>query len=149
MSILDGQQLFSQNQALTTGTVTSTNIYDTVVARGGPKGPAVAVLLAQTTADFVGGTSLQINLISSPNSDLSSPTVLESSPAYPPSALVAGSQVARFRWPQFLKAGEQRFLGLQYVVVGTFTGGTITAGLVLDVPGGAQGASGLNLAAAS
>lgn len=148
MSVLDAAEVFSLNQAITTTTM-SQNAYDTVVPRGAPKGPGAAVLLVQTTADFVGGTSLQVNLISSPNTDLSSPTVLESSPAYPPSALVAGSAIARFRWPQYLRGAEQRYLGLQYVVVGTFSSGSITAGLVLDVPGGAQGQSGLNLAPAS
>lgn len=147
--MLDLQTLLSNAQAVTTGTQLSTNAYDlwngnsavpTVpLARYAPQaGGAPLVdpgrgglseLLVQVVTAFAGGTSLQVKLVQADDAALGTNlVVLQESVAIVEASLVAGYQ---FRLA--LPAGfTQRFLGLQYVTVGTHTAGNVTAGLVID-----------------
>lgn len=138
--IFDLQALFSDKQAVTTGTQLSTNSLDTLAGQalqsmpahfGSPlhdpgRGNMLTVLVMVNTA-FTGGTSLQVNLISSANENLSSATVLSSSAVIAEASLVSGYQ---FRLTAFPQGITQRYLGVQYVTVGTHSTGTITAGIV-------------------
>jgi hypothetical protein len=124
--ITDAQTKFSDAQAVTTGTQVSTNAYDMVVARDVGRGHGLRVYATVGTA-FTGGTSLQANVIESANSDLSSPTVLYTGPVIAEASLTAGAKLLDVGLPTTSK----RYLGLQYVTVGTHGAGTANAGIVM------------------
>lgn len=126
--IFDRETMFSNGQAVTTGTQYSTDKYDT-----GLTGPNVntnrelQVACSVTTA-FTGGTNLTVNLVESDNADLSSPTVLLTSGAVVEASLTAGAVLLRAAVPRTSK----RYLGFQFVSSGTHTAGAVTGGLVRD-----------------
>lgn len=128
--ITDREMTFSNNQAVTTGTQYSTNAYDTGVTNGPNinQGRELQIFAAVGTA-FTGGTSLQVNLVESANSDLSSPTILASSPVTVEASLTAGTRLLAMSIPWTSK----RYLGLQFVTVGTHGAGTIWGGVVRDI----------------
>jgi hypothetical protein len=158
--ILDKENLCSDKQAVTV-TAVSTNAIDLWggvdpkdgssnpwrlpgLAQGGIVGAGSAAqvindpgrgepniqLFAQVdTATFTGGTSMQVQVITSAAAALSSPTVLCESAVIALASLVAGYQ---FRIAGIPAGSAQRYLGFNYVVVGTMATGTVTAGLALD-----------------
>ncbi len=126
----DRELIFSNDQAVTTGTQYSTDKYDTGVA-GHPNintNRELQVLVVVTTA-FADGTSLTVNLVESANADLSSPTVLASSGTIAEANLTAGTRLLATAVPRTSK----RYLGLQFVTVGTHTAGTVWGGIVRDI----------------
>jgi hypothetical protein len=125
--ITDAQTKFSDAQAVTTGTQVSTNDYDMAVARDIGRGQQLRVYANVVTA-FTGGTSLQVNVIESPNSDLSSPTVIYTGAVIAEASLTAGKVLLDVPLPTTTK----RYLGLQYVTVGTHTAGAVTGGIVMS-----------------
>jgi hypothetical protein len=125
--ITDAQTKFSDAQAVTTGTQVSTNAYDMGVARDIGRGRDLRIYATATTA-FTGGTSLQVNVIESANSDLSSASVISSGAVVAEAALTAGKVLLDIALPQTSK----RYVGLQYVSVGTHTAGAVTGGIVLN-----------------
>jgi len=125
--ITDAQTRFSSAQAITTGTQLSTNAYDLGVARDAGRGQPLRIVATIDTT-FTGGTSLQVNIVESANSDLSSATVISTGTAIVEASLTAGSKIVDRHLPQTSK----RYIGLQYVTVGTHTAGALTAGIVLD-----------------
>jgi hypothetical protein len=127
----DAQTRFSDAQAVTTGTQLSTNSYDMGIARDIGRGRQVRVYANVTTA-FAGGTSLQTNIVESVNSDLSSATVIRTGAAIAEAALTAGKVLV----DEVLPTTSKRYVGLQYITVGTHTAGNVTAGLVLDTDSG-------------
>lgn len=149
--ILDLQTLLSDKQAITTGTQLSTNSFDlwnnnavlpvvpltnfTTQAGGGlifdPGRGAYAELWAQVTTAFTVGTSLQLKLVMADDVALGTNLlVLQEGIAILEAALVPGY---RFRIGSTLPVGfTQRFLGIQYVSVGTHTTGNVSAGIVMD-----------------
>ncbi|MFY9350530.1 MAG: Bbp16 family capsid cement protein [Sphingobium sp.] len=125
--ITDRENRLSSAQAVTTGTQYSTNSYDT--ADGSSIGDGEELLIVVNVgAAFTGGTSLTVNVVDSANADLSSPAVLASSGAVAEASLTAGKQVLRQRVP----SNTQRYVGLQFVSVGTHSTGTIHANMVRD-----------------
>jgi hypothetical protein len=82
-------------------------------------------------------TSLEIQAISSANANLSSANVLGSTGAIVLAQLTAGRRPIVIDLPRSLLSTlpvGQRYIGLNYVVVGTApTTGQVTASLVLDV----------------
>lgn len=125
--ITDREARFSSAQAVTTGTQYSTNSYDT--ADGSSIGDGEELwLVANVGTAFAGGTSLAVNVVDSANADLSSPTVLAGSGVIAEASLTAGARILRLRLP----SNTQRYVGLQFVTVGTHTAGTINANIVRD-----------------
>lgn len=125
----DRETTFSNNQAVTTGTQYSTDKYDTGLANH-PNintNRELQVFVAVGTA-FSGGTSLQVNVVESANSDLSSPTVIHTGAVTAEASLTAGAVLIRTTLPRTSK----RYIGLQFVTVGTHSAGTIWGGLVRD-----------------
>ena len=144
--ILDRQLLLSNAQALTTGTILSTNTIDLASARDIGIGDNLDLFI-RVIAPLVGGTSVQFAYVTSANADLSSPNVIVQSPPVPAASLTAGSEWLRVRVPALSDTATRlRYIGVQYVINGTFTAGTVTAGLVLDREGLASYPSGLNTA---
>jgi hypothetical protein len=125
--ITDAQTKFSDAQAVTTGTQVSTNDYDMGTARDIGRGRPLRIVANVGTA-FTGGTSLQTNVIESANSDLSSPTVIVTGAVIAEAALTAGKSLLDVVLPTTTK----RYLGLQFVTVGTHTAGTVNGGIVMD-----------------
>jgi hypothetical protein len=125
--ITDAQTKFSDAQAVTTGTQVSTNDYDMAIARDIGRGTQLRVYASVVTA-FASGTSLQVNIIQSANSDLSSPTVIYTGAVIAEAALTAGKALLDVPLPPT----SARYLGLQYVTVGTHTAGAVTGGIVLS-----------------
>lgn len=124
---MDAQARPSLAQAITTGTQVSTDTIDLLSASDNPGRsgtPLRAVAVVSTT--LTGGTSVQAQLISSASSNLSSPTVLASGPVVAEAAAVAGAQLLDVPVPDV----AQRYLGFQYVTVGTHGAGAVTAGIV-------------------
>jgi hypothetical protein len=125
--ITDAQTKFSDAQAVTTGTQVSTNAYDMGVAGDIGRGRQLRVFANVGTA-FTGGTSLGTNVIESANSDLSSATVIATGAVIVEASLTAGARLLDIALPQTTK----RYLGLQFITVGTHTAGTVNGGIVMD-----------------
>lgn len=130
MAMTDRETLFSNNQAVTTGTQYSTDKYDT----GKANHPNINTgrelqLLAVVTEAFTSGTSLTVNFVESANSDLSSPTVLASSGVIAEANLTVGARLMASAMPRTSK----RYLGFQFVTVGTHATGKIFGGMVRDI----------------
>lgn len=82
----------------------------------------------------VGGTSMQLQLVSSAASNLSSPTVHAQSAVVALADLKAGSFPVMTPVPAEGPA-YKRYVGIIAVVAGTFSGGTFSSGLTLDPRG--------------
>jgi hypothetical protein len=138
--LLDKQNLFSSDQALT-ATAVSTNVIDRqaggfafttdTLGNTPPEDPGLSPeleVLCTVTEDFSGGTSVQVQVCADDAAALSSPTVLLSSAAIAVASLKKGYQF-RIAIPPGMAAAD-RYIGLNYVVVGTPTLGKVTAGIV-------------------
>jgi len=136
MTILDSEGLFSDDQVITT-TAASTNVIDkgapqTPVRGAAPinvdwgKGRPVPVEI-MVTADFAGGTSIQVDLEVDDDVGFGTPNVVWSSEVIPLASLVQGY---RFNVGHLPERTDERYARLNYVVVGTMSGGgAITAGI--------------------
>lgn len=131
--ITDALLRVSDAQALTT-TAVSTNTIDLVTARDMGEGAGLYFNFAMITA-AAGGTSVKFEVISSAAAALTSPTVIGSSDAIVTASLPIGTNVAVRVNPALANLG-QRYLGTRYTIVGTYTGGTVTADLVTDIQDG-------------
>lgn len=124
--ITDAETFFSTAQATTT-TAYSTNTYDCGLT--GPQsigdGEPVRVR-AQVTTSLVGGTNIQVQYVQSANADLSSHDVLASGETIVTADAVAGKVLFDQRVP----ANAKRYVGLRYVISGTYTAGAVDAGIV-------------------
>ena len=131
----DQYLIMSDAQAITTGTVNSSGIIDLQVNRDIGEGRSLSVAFTVPTA-FVGGTSLQADIVTSTTADLTgSPIVIGSTGAVPAAQLTYGKLIAVVLNPIIASVGEQ-YVGVVYKAVGTFTGGNITANVVLDIQDG-------------
>lgn len=139
--LLDKQNMFSEAQAITTGSANSTNTIDLGVA-GSPiiggtaiqdpgRGQEIQVFAQVVTAFTSGGSgTLTVKLVQSAAAGLTSPTILAQTDAIPVATLAAGYQ---FRLSGIPAGVTQRYLGLIYTVAtADMTAGAVTAGLVLD-----------------
>lgn len=125
--LMDAQNRPSFAQAITTGTQLSTDSIDLLSALDNPgrSGMPLRAIAVVTTA-FTGGTSLKAQLVESDNANLSSPTVLAEGAVIVEASLTAGAKLIDVPMPDTSK----RYLGFQYVTVGTHGAGAVTAGIV-------------------
>lgn len=111
-----------------TGTLTGTNAVDLLSAnRNIGRGQDMRIAVTVDTT-CTGGTSIQPQLIESANADLSSPNVIASGPVTATAGLTAGAKI----WDAALPDNTRRYYGIQYVRVGTFTAGAVSAHVVSD-----------------
>lgn len=132
--ILSDELLFSDEQAITT-TAASTNLIDfgdAAALLGGPadqsqdigRGVPVPIFINVTEA-FAAGTSLQVQLQTDSDSGFGSPTTLLETEVVATASLVAGYQFSPLYLPQHI----ERYVRLNYVVVGTHSAGKVSAGI--------------------
>jgi len=124
--ITDRETRLSNAQAVTTGTQYSDYAYDTGTNDADESGELWLVVSVGTA--FTGGTSLQVNFVDSANSNLTSPTLLITGAVIAEASLTAGARIIRRKIP----SNTQKYIGLQFVTVGTHTAGTINANIVRD-----------------
>ncbi len=119
--------------ALTTGTIVATDCIDLSFARDVGGGEPLQLVLT-IDATFSGGMSITPQIITGTgvSSTINAGVqVLVSGPAIPASDLRAGA-VFVVPLPPFKPQGNARYLGAQFVISGTFGGGSISACLVRD-----------------
>lgn len=126
--LFDREMIFSKDQAVTTGTQYSTDVYDQGVAGVNINTNRELQVFASVTTDFASGTSLAVNLVQSANSDLSSPDILIGSGVIVEASLLKGTVLLRASVPRTTK----RYLGFQFVTVGTHTVGKVFGGILRD-----------------
>lgn len=124
---VDAQARPSNAQAVTTGTQVSTDSVDLLTAADNPGrgGQPLRAIVVVTTA-FTGGTSLKAQLIQSDNANLSSPDVLYDGAVIAEASLTAGAKLLDVPMPDVTK----RYIGFQYVTVGTHGAGAVTGAFV-------------------
>lgn len=139
--MFDKQNLLSDSQDLSqvAGTYVSTNTIDlgaagvdtlgnTLPNDPGRSGGDILITVDETFTSG-GSATVRFDIITSANADLSSPTIIASTPALAYTALTAGYQAKLSLSPGI----AQRYLGVQYVIAtATTTAGTATAGFVAD-----------------
>ena len=118
--LLDNENLFCENQEITTGTIYSQNII-----KFGKNDVSFAPVVVQAVEDFSGLTSLKVAFETSENVDFSDSTVLAES------TLTLDKLKAGSTFPiTFLPKGNKGYMRLAFVVEGTETTGKITSGVV-------------------
>jgi len=124
---VDAQDNFSIAQAITTGATLSTNICDHTGYGDDYSQPWLQIMVPTT---FVGGTSLAVNLITDYNNTFTgAPVTIPLVAATLTANLTAGTILYKAQLPQ----GMHEFRQLQYVPVGTFSAGAVTAYNLIDV----------------
>lgn len=112
-----------------TGTVVSTDSIDLLTANRNIGRAFPPRMFCNVTVALAGGTSIQAQVIQSANANLSSPDVLASGPVVPLASAVAGAELL----DTLIGGTTKRYLGLQFVLVGTFTGsGAVQGGVVAE-----------------
>lgn len=119
------------SQAITgaAGTTVSTDSIDLQTANRNIGRAFPMRMVAVVTVALAGGTSIQAQLIQSASSNLSSPDVLASGPVVALANATAGAVLLDVPIPGTTK----RYLGVQFVTVGTFSGaGAVQADVVAE-----------------
>lgn len=126
-----GNYLSTNSIDLTGGTFASPGGYGTI-ARDAAKGETIPFFVQiDETFTSGGAATLTVELIESPNADLSGYTVLHTTPALALATLVAGYRI-RVNIPA--SGIGQRYLGVRYTIgTATTTAGTVTAGIAVDL----------------
>jgi len=124
---IDRQNLFGQNQAVTTSAA-STDYIDLGAARDVGNGTPLEILVLCTeSVTAAGAATVAVALQSDDNASFSSPANLVLSDAVPKASLVAGTEMLRVPVPY----GAERYLRLYFTVgTGPLTAGKFTSGLV-------------------
>src|SRR5438270_7395377 len=133
MPLTDSSLTFSVAQAVT-ATTFSTNTIDLGVARDIGVGEELNVLVRVGTAfTAAGAATLNIQLVTSANANLSSPTIIGQTDAIPKANLVVGAQILIPIPESVINNLGQRYFGLQYTVgTGPMTAGTVDAYVLID-----------------
>ena len=131
--ITDAQTRLSNVQALTSGTVASTNSYDLGKGRDIGRGQPLRMIVTVDTA-FAGGTSVTPNIIESDNADLSSPSQIGLGETTLEAGLTAGAKIM----DRVLPKTSKRYIGVQYVNSGTHSAGAVSAHIVIDTDSSTQ-----------
>lgn len=130
--ILDRLTEFFDGTAIpgSAGTAALGDVIDLEVARDVGSGHALYWYVAVGDA-AAGGTSVNLQLVSSDSDDLSNPTIHAQTGVIETADLTAGRNLVMVALP--VEGNEYgRYLGIQAVTVGTFTDGTLSSGLTLD-----------------
>ena len=122
--IISKEDLWSDDQVIT-GNADSTSTLD--LAKNSGAGKPVRILI-QVTETFVGGTSIAIDLETDDNDSFGTLSTIASVAAVGVADLVQGY---RFNI-KFIPDSMERYSRLEYTIVGSFTPGSITAGIILD-----------------
>ena len=119
--LLDSQNLFSDKQKITTGTIYSTN-----TVKFGEGDISYLPLIIQAVSDFSDLTSLAVQVQTSSSADFTTSTTLTSA------TMTKAELKAGAKFPiSYLPKGNLGYVRLAYIVTGTSeTTGTITAGVV-------------------
>jgi len=115
-------------------TVLSTNTIDLLANRDIAEGQGLFARM-QVLAAFVGATSVEMQVITSAAAALTTPNVIGTTGAIPLASLVAGSRFAAALTPKLASVG-QRYLGVQYVIIGAGTAGTVYTDIGLEIQDG-------------
>lgn len=131
--ITDANLTLSASQAVT-ATAFSTNTLDLGVARDIGVGEELNIYVnVEVTAAAAGAATVNFQIVTSANPNLSTPTIIGQTDAIPKANLVAGSAIQIPIPVSFINSLGQRYLGLQYTVgTGPLTAGTFSAGIVID-----------------
>lgn len=125
---IDSQETFSDGQSVIgTGTIVSTNVYDTGAPADVGIGERMYLFVTPSTG-LVGGTSIQAQLQTSDTVG-GTYTVAAAGPVVVIADAGIGEPIAKLALP----IGLKRFLRVAYVIVGTTTVGAVHASLVKDV----------------
>ena len=127
--LLDTQNLFSDNQDITTGTIISTN-----TVKFGKSDISFVPLVIQSVSDFSNLTSLEVKVETATDAAFTNPVILAGS-VLNRADLHAGATFPINTIPK----GNLGYIRLKYVVTGTAeTTGKITAGVVYGIDRGIQ-----------
>lgn len=128
--IIDAQNLFSDDQAIT-ASAASTNVIDLgAYGYGDHDGPRRAKILCQVTEAFTADGAATLTVAVKTGTTASTDTTVITTAAIGKASLVAGYQ---FTVEVLLPSSTSRYLDLYYTVAtGPMTAGKITAGMVLD-----------------
>ena len=131
MAITDAQNRPSLAQSLAgaAATTVSTDSIDLLSANrniGRTGYPPRAQTIVSTLA--AGGTSVQVQLITSASSTLSSPTVIATGPVVLTATAVAGAELLDVPIP----GTAQRYLGFQYTTIGVMTTLAVTSHILAE-----------------
>ena len=118
--LLDAQNLFSENQEMTTGTIYSTN-----VVKFGKNDISFVPVVIQAVEDFTGLSSLNVSIQTSEDAEFSLPVDLAQS------KLDLAELKAGAKFPiTYLPKGNKGYIRLAYTIEGSEATGKITAGVV-------------------
>lgn len=130
MTLIDSQNQFSDNQAITADAAST---YNVDLAKGPLKEVSYGTpipLRIQVTESFVGATSVEIKVQTDDNDSFSSPTTLATTGAIANDTLKAGYVAPII----FVPRGNERYMRLYYDVTvadgGSISAGKITAAVV-------------------
>lgn len=127
--ILDKQLIFSESQAVTAA-AGSTNIVNQGAAGNAYGNELFLVVQTKTAAAASGAATVNFQLRTSANADMSSSTVLFDSGAIGKAALTVGSEPVKAKVP----LGAKQYIDVYYNVgTGPLTAGAFTAFLTPDV----------------
>ena len=118
--LLDNENLFCENQDITSGEIYSQNIINF-----GKNDVSFAPVVVQAVSDFTGLTSLKVSFETSDSVEFLQPVVLAES------TLTLDELKMGSTFPiTFLPKGNKGYMRLKFSVVGTETTGKITSGVV-------------------
>ena len=127
--ITDAQNRPSNAQSLVgSGTIVSTDSIDLLTANRNVGRSFPMRMHAVMGAALAGATAVQAQVITSANGNLSTPTVIATGPVVAVAAAVAGAEILDVN----IGGTAQRYLGVQYILTGVGSAGTVTAHVVAE-----------------
>lgn len=131
--ITDANLTLSASQAVTV-TAFSANTIDLGQARDIGAGEELNIYVnVEQAATAAGAATVNFQVVTSANANLSTPTIIGQTDAIPKASLVVGLQIPIPVPRSVINQLGQRYLGLQYTVgTGPLTAGIFSAGVVID-----------------
>ena len=132
MALIDGQNALSDAQAVT-ATALSTNVIDLLQAAPQYTGGEDLILNVTVNTLFAGGTSIRAILWTDDTTTVSSGADIISGDVVLTAAATAGTSLLTVNLKNL---PLQKYIGVQYVIVGTMSGGAVDANLQITVDSG-------------